>query len=504
MERKRRGAWYTPDDLVAMVVDAVVTADAVNRCINSGRAVRILDPACGDGRFLLAAGQRVVELGGAVHLVGVDIDHGAAAAARQSLDVMTGTGGSSLIETVDVLHGDALEIDWSQSTHAESFDLVIGNPPFLSQMAAATTRGGSSRRGGGPYADAAVEFLALAAELVDPAGGRVAFVLPQSLLSARDARPIREIYDRSAELIWSWWTGERVFDAQVLTCALGFEFGSVLPTAGHSSWAQVVTSRRGIPQVPPVIDEQCAGTLGDRARLNANFRDEYYGMIPAVGDHDDGPKLMTSGLIDPGRSLWGRRPITFAKTQFDRPRLDLSELDAKMLRWARDRMVPKVLIANQTKIIEAVADPNGSSLPGVPVVSAYPLGTDQSGRDAVRTTWEIAAVLTSPIASVWAWHRSAGSGLSADAIRLGPVLLADLPWPAGDLDAAVAALQRGDVRTCAGTVHHAYGLDLDGASHDELMRWWVASLDRIEARQPAVDCSVAPSATVSDAPECAS
>ena len=68
---------------------------------------------------------------------------------------------------------------------------MVGNPPFLSQMAAATTRGGSSRHGGGPYADAAVEFLALAMRLARPDGGRVGLVLPQSIIGARDAGPVR-------------------------------------------------------------------------------------------------------------------------------------------------------------------------------------------------------------------------------------------------------------------------------------------------------------------------
>jgi SAM-dependent methyltransferase len=519
-ERKQRGAWYTPDDLVSTVVEQAISADAVGRWTGGRqRAVRIVDPACGDGRFLRAAARRVTELGGTVELVGVDIDRGAVMATRASLGAFSST----------VHQADALAVDWSQFDSTRSagpprtdrgFDLVIGNPPFLSQMATATTRGGASARGGGPYADAAVEFLALAAELVDWNGGRVAFVLPQSLLSARDASAVRATYDSRSELIWSWWTGERVFDAQVLTCALAFEFGREQPASGHrttepdgarldgvrpdgarpdrpgrSSWSRVVTSRSGVPDVPAQFFEQGAGTLGDRARLNANFRDEYYGMIPAVGDHAHGPKLVTSGLIDPGRLLWGERPITFAKRRFDRPRIDLAELGGKMPRWARERSVPKVLIANQTKIIEAVADPDGSTLPGVPVVAAYPMGDQPSA--LARATWEIAAVLTSPIASAWAWHRSAGTGMSADAIRLGPVLLADLPWPRGDLGAAVSALRAHDVRNCARAVHRAFGLDErrhdgrldggpDGELDDDLMAWWLKSLERIEARQPNV------------------
>ncbi len=412
----------------------------------------------------MAVAERLAATDASVEAVGVDIDADAVEATRLAL------GAAGI--THRVVRADALELDWSD---LGVFDLVIGNPPFLSQMAAATTRGGSSSRGGGPYADAAVEFLALAAEVVDPVAGRVAYVLPQSLLSARDAGSTRARFDRQASLTWSWWTGERVFDAQVLTCALLFEFGTPSPTPGE--WSRVITDRRGVPDVPAGLTVD--GTLGDRCRLNANFRDEYYGMIPAVGDHDSGPQLITSGLIDPGRNWWGSRPIRFAKQSFEHPRLDLTKLDDKMTRWAEQRLVPKVLIANQTKILEAVADPNGTTLPGVPVVAAYPIDAPGcSGSDTMAR--QIAAVLTSAVASAWAWHRSAGTGLSSDAIRVGPVVLAELPWPSGSLDAAVEALESGDVRRCAALVDAAYGV----TERTDLAAWWESALVRIEQRQP--------------------
>jgi hypothetical protein len=444
---------------VARVVDAVARAVHASA---PRRHLRLVDPACGDGRFLVALVEALRTTDVALEVVGVDIDPDAVAATRRAL--------ASAGADHRVVCADALNVDLARLGR---FDVVIGNPPFLSQMAAATTRGGASGRGGGPYADAAVEFLALAAEIVAPDDGIVALVLPQSLLSARDAAAVRAAYDSRATLSWSWWTGERVFDAQVLTCAVLFEFG--VPSTSPGEWSRVITDRRGVPDVPELLHTD--GSLGDRCRLNANFRDEYYGMVPAVGDHAAGPKLITSGLIDPGRCWWGERSITFAKRRFDRPRLDIAALDAKMSRWASDRLVPKVLIANQTKILEAVADPDGSMLPGVPVVSAYP---DTDAKRGAELAWQIAALLTSPLASAWAWHRSAGTGLSADAIRVGPVMLAQLPWPAGDLGQAAAALADHDVRRCASEVHAAFGMTDDAALH----HWWAEALVRIEARQP--------------------
>jgi SAM-dependent methyltransferase len=467
--RKQLGAWYTPSDLVETVVDAVVTPSFVS----SRPALSVLDPACGDGRFLAAVDRRARVSGAIATLTGADVDAGAIESAGHEL-----AG-----RPVELRHIDALVAPWGP----RRFDLVVGNPPFLSQMAAATTRGGSSRRGGGPYADVAAEFLALAAELVDPDGGRVALVLPQSLLASRDARAIRTEIGEHAHMIWSWWSDRRVFDAQVYVCAVAFEFGTPEPPERRSNWSHVVARRIGIPPLPAELGAD--GTLGDRAQCNANFRDEYYGMVPAVGDHGRGPALLTSGLIDPGRSWWGERSIRFAKRTYRRPRVDLARLDDRMRRWAHRRLVPKVLVANQTRMVEAVCDPRGTWLPAVPVLGVYPSGAHwDDPLDAARTAdeladaaWDIAAVLTSPVASAWVWHRGAGTGLAADAIRLSPAGLGELPWPTGDLAPAVTALREGDVRACGRAVDAAYGVGAD----EELFDWWAGLLERTEVRHAA-------------------
>ena len=84
---------------------------------------------------------------------------------------------------------------------------------------------------------------------------------------------------------------------------------------------------------------------------------------------------------------------------------------------------------------------------------------------------ELAAALTSPVASAWCWYEAAGTGLSPRTIRLGPALLATVPWPAGDLAAAVEALRAGDVATCGVETCRAYGLD-----DPVLVDWWCAGL----------------------------
>ena len=464
--RKQRGDYPTPPWLVERVVANTVPEQLARRSIT------VLDPACGDGRFLLAAARRLHAAGAAledVTLVGTDIDADAVATARRAL----AESPDCLDRNCRVERGDALAHDWAGAR----FDLIVGNPPYVSQLAASTTRGGSSRHGGGPYADVAAEFVALAGRLVRPAGGRIGLVLPQSILSSRDAAVVRAELDRRATITWSWWSAGHVFDAQVHVCAIAFEARPAVLDAAREqgSWGHVVTDALGVPAVPTLAT---AGTLGPRARLTANFRDQYYGLVPAVVEDGDGPPLVTSGLVDPARCAWGRRDVTFARRRFQRPTVDLTRLSPSMRRWADGLLVPKVLVANQTRVIEAVTDPDGRWLPGVPVITARPT--------VPADLWPVAAVLTSPVASAWAWHRAAGTGLSATSLRLGPRWLTELPWPAGDLGPAVDALRDGDLVACGRAVLRAYDIDAEAGSEtadahgasgaQPLLEWWTERL----------------------------
>ena len=383
--RKELGAWYTPSELVTAVVREAVFPGARS----------VLDPACGDGRFLQATG--------VPEQTGVDIDPGASAG-----------GGTFLLD-------DSLARDWG----AAQFDVVVGNPPFLSQLASATSRGGASRFGGGPYADAAAEFLALAIRLVRP-GGRVGLVLPQSLLSTRDTAAIRASVDAFAALRWMWWSDTNMFDASVRVWAGVWEVGGA-PGMVRRAHGPLFEDRESMP-MPATWSALLTGrathepydgpTLGDIATFSVDFRDQYYGLIGAVGDDEHGPPLVTSGLIEPGRCLWGERPVRFAKQRYAAPRVAIDRLSPALQRWAASRLVPKILIANQTKVIEAVHDAAGEWLPSVPVITCI---TGQPER--------VLQVLASRAANEFVRDRAAGSGLSATSVRLNPRLLASVPAP---------------------------------------------------------------------------
>lgn len=464
-ERRRGGAHYTPRHLAQAVTTLVLDGVAVDG------STTVCDPAVGGGSFLLAAGEALVAVGRArchaVHrLAGVDVDPLAAAVAEAALCLWAGGRRGATIEVADAL---ARPVDaWGGPT------IVVGNPPFLGQLHAATAR--SADRSGlrpglaelaGPYTDTSSLFAALAVDVVAP-GGRVALVLPRSFLVARDAGAARAATLRAAHLDHVWLPGRQVFAAAVDVCVpvwerrvgddpepTAVEAQLVLPWSGsvrrsigvppvpapvaatpagsgaRRSWSHLLSGLTKEAEVPSLDGLRSLGVLGDHCTATAGFRDQYYGLIPFVSDDLEGllddrthAPLVTSGLIDPASCAWGEQSTRYAGRRWQAPRVDVAAVEAEggpLARWLGGKRVPKLLVAAQTRTIEAAVDVDGTWVPSTPVATVVA---------APGRQWHMLAVLLSPVATVWALRHHGGSGMGATSFRLPPSGLRSLPLPA--------------------------------------------------------------------------
>jgi hypothetical protein len=415
-------------------------------------------------------------------------------------------------------HAECAEVfsrERSDKEHPESgwwggFDLVIGNPPFLNRLEEATAQpqmmGFLRERFGGLvrcYADAATAFLVLGSQLLRP-GGRLAMIQPQSLLAARDAGPARRSLAGSLALESIWFPRSHIFAASVHVCAPvlvrgGDRQGAIMryaegfapcgPAGGAAvngrelaespTWSPVVADLLGVPSVRVIA----AGTVGDVAVSTADFRDQYYGLRSAVMEEEPADSgdvlLVTTGLIDLAHCAWGERSTRFDGRAWAAPRVRLSLLTPEMQRWARSRLVPKILLATQTKVLEAAVDAAGEWLPTTPLISVMP-------RDPVML-WHIAAALVSPPLTALALERHAGVALSAGAIKLSAGQVGGLPlpgrssaWDEGamlfrEASGAVDGGAREAILVCCGRVMcDAYSVS--GSEQELLMGWWSARL----------------------------
>jgi hypothetical protein len=139
---------------------------------------------------------------------------------------------------------------------------------------------------------------------------------------------------------------------------------------------------------------------------------------------------VTSGLIDWLGCSWGRRPARFAKRTWHAPVVDLAELETAggraARRWVARVRVPKLLVATQTRVVEAAVDATGSWVPSVPVVAVVPHDP--------ADLWRVAAAVVSPAATAWLLGQAPGTALARDAIKVAAPDLLALPLPA-DRDA---------------------------------------------------------------------
>ena len=278
------------------------------------------------------------------------------------------------------------------------FDVVIGNPPFLNQLETTTAQSKElatflKRRYPGVakgYADTAVIFAELSSQVVRADGGRFGLVQPASILASADTKGARRSLTNRGTLETLWAAREGVFDASVRTCAIvfrngeepsttelrrftGLDFRALVPLrtntgeiAGMETWAPLIADGFGIPRVD--LDE--SQTMSAVLSATADFRDQYYGLVGFVEDANgrvpDGVNtaaLITTGLIDPVELHWGNRSTKFNKTDYTAPLVDLNRLrsESDLGDWAANRLVPKLLLATQTRVIEVVVDEAGVS-----------------------------------------------------------------------------------------------------------------------------------------------
>ena len=464
--RRRLGAHHTPAEVARRL--AAIALEDVARIDGP-----VLDPSCGGGAFLLAAGEVLVAAGvaadaaalvGAGMLRGVDVDPVAAATARAALEAWSGVAPPPGAVVV----ADALEEQWFPPAGAAA---VVGNPPFLSPLTSGAPRRTDPRAGA--YTDTSARFLAAAVGLCRT-GGRVVLVQPESLLAARDAAPVRAAVLEAAALEGLWVAGEPVFVAGAGVCAPVLRVGGEQPRSirrwrgadvhpaapvrvdirALETWAPLRPI--DVPKVP-----RSSGRIGDLATATAGFRDEFYGLAAAadeaLGPDDPRPRLVTSGLVDPARILWGERPARIKGRPYRGPVVDLDRLDGRVGAWTAARLVPKVLVATQTRLIEAAADPAGRYVPVTPVIAVVPADPTDLDR--------LLAALLAPAASAWALRHYGGTALSSDAVKLSARQVLDIPLPgdAAAWDAASALVAEGDVAAAAAALSQG---------HPKLLEWW--------------------------------
>lgn len=346
-------------------------------------------------------------------------------------------------------------LDWTShpllGCSDRGYSHIIANPPYMDSESMA---GSSLRRfirlnyrsARGNW-DIYIPFIERSIDLLAP-GGRLVAVVPARLLCADYAAAIQrimleqklELLDLQEEVSFS--------SAKVWTvvASLRKEPGRTNNPVGLRDSTDGRRSSLPQGQLRRLPDGYLAAAFSSAAEFISDLiqdspalgsilacsdgcsTDEAYRLKNLISDdaEADGPKLLNTGLIDPYRPLWGKRPCRYLGGKYLYPVIDGRRLEGEMPRRSKQAGSPKLLVAGLSARIECLVDEDGSYLCGKAAVQLLP-------RDEVdmRELDFICGLLNSRFMN-WLYRSLFGlRAYSSRAMNIGPRQLEKLPLRRG-------------------------------------------------------------------------
>jgi SAM-dependent methyltransferase len=498
--RKQHGVYYTPRAFVEQIVD-VTFAKVTHR---SNPPLRVLDPTCGTGNFLVSTYEYQRQHGVPPDeilegLFGIDTDPVALTIAQARLGLLhLSAKGSRLTELRDhLVVGNALELLSGFPKNNErlprTFDVVVGNPPFLNRVRGevlldSTLRSAIDIALDGtvrPYTDVSAILLALAVNATRE-GGAVGMCQPSSVVAGRDSAALRERLVSTATLDELLIAGGRSFDAGTSVVAPILRIQKRDQGRRGGSWSSHVARHF---KIPTCVNEDLAwkGLLGEIADVTADFRDQYYWICARLDQplahNAQTARVLTSGHIGSGYSRWDDKTVRIGGQHRLRPTVtfSLASDDPSIIRWLDMRLQPKLVVATQTKTLECAIDLQGDFLPLTPVLSVVPRSASM--------LFHLQAVLLNPTITSLVCTATLGTGLTLRALKLSASELRALPLPAHQIhwDNAAAIHERLhkqpdlDIQERKGLlIEAAHLMALAYQDPNQEIDWWTNALDFAE------------------------
>jgi hypothetical protein len=502
--RRARGAFWTPPALAAFLAQAALAPLLqAARPRHDVPALRVLDPAAGDGRLLRAAlelmlahaaprtpraERRLREAITRSCLRAIERDPAQAEALRTALPGL------------EVLTADAL-VDARVAAFVGEVDAVVANPPYqraghLRAQDPATwraLRGRFAATGYGEW-DLSSAFVERCLALLSPRG-RAALIVPSRWLTSRTAGPLRALLAREravAEVIdfgsLQLFPGATTY-ASIVTLArapvrrvqvarpdaAGWQVGRFTPPAGTAPW--IVSPRparwpsgRVLGDVARIV--KGAGTCADAAFVvspaeahaleSAALRPCVRGRdVEAWGTFDPAaaPRCVVpytaGGAPVPLTTVRARWPRALAHLMAGRPGVGAADV----ARFGRPQNLalhlgpaPRVVFPDVARAPRAMLVPGGTLV----LDSAYAAYGRPDGGAAAQPE-VLLALLASPHVGRWLDERAAP--LRGGYRRMKTAILAPLPLPAEGpwLDAVIGAVRAGERGAAEAALASAYG-----------------------------------------------
>ena len=440
-QRRKMGIYYTPTHITGLMVKSTVGELLNGR--GDWSSLKVLDPACGSGSFLLSTldllltkevvntfEEKIAVLKRSIY--GVDLDPKAVEIAqfnlllrclerRKILPVLDQNVrlGNSLIEDGAV---DPNPLVWKTAFETivgdGGFDVIVGNPPYVNAIELSKTVGEEVKEywkktfsaARGTY-DIYILFFERALELCKE-GGYVSFITPNKYLSAPYGEALRghilrnhtlvKVIDLSRIKVFDdpsvypiitiirkgradgpyTITTERILSDD-LSKKLQFKVSSkTLEMMPENNWGIILSDNAKLIQKIFEQGEPLEDVATVQATSTAAEADEYSAFI----SEDKGLPIINSGTIDRYSTSYGIDAFTNKGEKLMKPRLDISKV-SRVRRELYER--PKIIFAKLALRPEAYPDLKG----GFASINTNCVHTPTEGHD-LRT---LTAILNSKL-----------------------------------------------------------------------------------------------------------
>lgn len=456
-KRKSEGVYYTPDYIVRYIVDntlgaflkekeeALIEEHELSKRRNEKtyrdsevrayrqyqyilQNVKVIDPACGSGAFLVYAldyllreNERVVAILGEEdfftvdywiesilrqNLFGVDINDESVEITKLSLWLKTAKAGKKLTSLddnikcgnslvsdrdIDQVKGFSYELAFPDVFKTGGFDVVFGNPPYVSAMELSRSMPAIERKylkkkyeTSTGSVDLYIYFFEKGMKLLND-GGRLGFISPNRYLSASYGKGLRTWLVNNYRFTTLLDYSDKIVFEDASTYPVISILEKLPPGDGYTLMAGNIDEETKRPVLKAfdssrlsILNEHILGfLLNDKiditekvfkhgvslskagvinATSTASEADDYSPLI--AEDEETGPKLINTGTIDPYVSTWGYDQLTNQGKTFMRPRLKVSSPIVSANRRSLYSS-PKIVISKIGKTCEAFYDAEG-------------------------------------------------------------------------------------------------------------------------------------------------
>jgi len=421
-KRKEQGIYYTPTYIVDYIVQNALKP-VLDKCESAQdlKAIKVLDPACGSGSFLIQAMemiyQKYLEFGANPgemtkitilldNIFGVDLDEQAVEIARLNLLInaldsrmklpsldKNIKNGNSLISGTDAElekafgknFRDKKPFNWQEQfpqvfdRENPGFDVIIGNPPYVSIRDQESTDRGYIRNtfsfSGG--ADLYVAFIERALGLLRK-DGNLGFICPNKFFGADYGKKIRKHIQTNFNLTRIWdLKDEKIFkDALISTIVMVikkagqtektvlkhldqetvanlFDPGGKIQVESDSPGAELIAKLNSGELLPSIATIR-TGVMGF----------EYWKMDTIITEKDavNSVRLYTNGNLARYDDKWDTAEINLYKKKIQRPFIELNTEYLNNPTIKLFRTTPKIIVRGVAKKVSAIVDQEGGGL----------------------------------------------------------------------------------------------------------------------------------------------